>query len=48
MKVNMTAREELIQLIKTAPPEVIKQLAEIMLSQDINLISSVAPHTVRQ
>lgn len=44
----MTAKEELIHLIETAPPELIKLLVELMIKRKVNPESLTRPHTVRQ
>lgn len=44
----MTAREKLIHIIKTAPPELIEFLVKLMLKDNINPEDATKPRTVRQ
>lgn len=44
----MNAREKLIALILTAPPEKLKYIYELMLVYDINPEALTKPRTVRQ
>ena len=44
----MTAREKLIRVIKTASPELIEFLVQLMLKENINPAAVTKHRTVRQ
>ena len=44
----MTAREKLIRIIKTASPELIEFLVQLMLKENINPTAVTKHRTVRQ
>lgn len=44
----MTAREKLIRIIKTAPPELIEFLVKLMLKENTNPEAVTKHRTVRQ